>query len=115
MSAAANVKTIATEKTKTVKPGQTFIFGKISDIEKFQTKAKETRYRTRILMKDPMDDFSYPMPFDVVSPDKVGELGEVVEVVAAARTFRKDYTTRADENGEVKKIKQVTVDFYLVD
>jgi len=112
---AANVKTIASEKTKLVKPGQTYIFGKISDIEKFQTKAKETRFRTRILMKNPLDDFAYPMPFDVVSTEKLGEVGELWEGVGAASTFRKDYTTRPNEDGEVKKIKQVTVDFYLVD
>lgn len=112
---ATNVKTIASEKAKSVKPGQTYILGKISDVEKFQTKGKETRYRTRVLMKDPTDDFAYPMPFDCVSEDKLGEKGDMWEGVAVARTFRKDYTTRPDENGEVRKIKQITVDFYVVE
>lgn len=114
MSAVA-VKSIAGEKVKSVKPGQTYILGKISDVEKFQTKSKETRYRTRVLMKDPTDDFAYPMPFDVVSADRLGENGEIWEGVAVARTFRKDYTTRPNEDGEVRKIKQITVDFYLVE
>lgn len=112
MSAAANVKTIATEKTHAVKPGQTFILGKIQSVEKFQTKSRETRYRTRVLMKA-ADDFGYPQPYDVVSSSPLGAVGEIWEGVGDARTFRKDYTTRPDEHGEVKKIAQITCEWYL--
>ena len=114
MSAAANVKAIATEKTQAVKPGQTFIFGKIQSVEKFQTKSRETRYRTRVLMKA-ADEFGYPMPFDVVSTSPLGSQGDIWEGVGEARTYRKDYTTRPDEHGEVKKIAQITCEWYLAD
>lgn len=115
MTAAANVKSLPTQKTREVKPGQMFVLGKIQSIEKFQTKARETRYRTRVLMKNAADDFAYPLPYDVVSSQALGAVGEIWEGVVDTRTFRKDYTTRPDEHGEVKKIAQVTLDCYLVE
>lgn len=112
-TAAANVKSIAAGKVREVKPGQLFVVGKIQDSQKFQTKSKETRYRTRVLMKNSADDFAYPMPFDIVSNSSLGAVGEIWEGTVDARTFRKDYTTKPDEDGEFKKIWQVTLDCYL--
>lgn len=115
MSAVANVKSIAAAKSREVKAGQLFVVGKIQAIEKFKTKAKEDRFRTRVLMKNSTDDFAYPMPFDVVSSAQLGAVGEIWEGVVDARTFRKDYNTKPDEQGEFKKIWQVTLDCYLAE
>jgi hypothetical protein len=61
------------------------------------------------------DDFGYPRPYDVISSSPLGAKGDIWEGVAECNTFRKDYPTRADENGEVKKIWQITCDWYLVE
>ncbi len=110
---AANVKSIDAANTRQVKPGELFVSGKINSIDKFQLKNKEIRYRTRVLMKDATDDFSYPMPVDVVAEQPLGQAGELFSGVVRIRTFRTDYTTKPDEDGEVKKIKQVRLDCYL--
>lgn len=111
---AANVKAIDAANTRQVKPGELFVTGKINSIDKFQLKNKEVRYRTRILMKDSSDDFSYPMPVDIVASEPLGSGGEIWSGVVQVKTFRADYSTRPDpETGEVKKIKQVKLDCYF--
>lgn len=112
---AANVKSIDSANTRQVKPGELFVSGKINSIDKFQLKNKEVRYRTRVLMKDTTDDFSYPMPVDVVSPAILGSAGEIWSGVVQIKTFREDYETRPDEDGVIKKIKKVRLDCYLID
>lgn len=112
---AANVKAIDAANTRQVKPGELFVSGKINAVDKFQLKNKETRYRTRVLMKDATDDFSYPMPVDVVAEQPLGAVGELFAGVVQIKTFRGDYTTKPDEHGEVKKIKEVKLACYLVD
>jgi hypothetical protein len=110
----AEVKSIQTKKKREVEPGQIYLFGKINAIEKFKSK-KEKRdlYRTRVLMKDPSDEFAYPMPFDVISEEPLGALGELYEGAINAKTFRADWTTRPDpETGEVKKISKVELTCY---
>ncbi|HPT51557.1 MAG TPA: hypothetical protein PKZ22_15465 [Accumulibacter sp.] len=102
-------------KTMSVKPGQLYVSGKINQIDKFHNRNKETRYRNRVLMKDNSDDFGYPMPVDVVAEQPLGKPGELWEGVVIIRTFRGDYETRPDENGEVKKIKQVRLDCYFTE
>lgn len=116
--AAENVKPLGTEtkeKLRQVKPGQLYVFGKIQAVEKFQNRAREIRFRTRVLMKDMTDDFSYPMPFDLVSTEQIGKIGEFYEGVVTTKTFRGDYQTRPDENGEVKKIAKVELSCFVVD
>lgn len=109
------VKKLETGKTRAVVPGQLFVSGKINAVDKFQLKNKETRFRTRVLMKDQTDDFSYPMPIDIVASEPLGKAGELWDGVVSIKTFRRDYTTRPDENGEVRTIKQVSLDCYAVD
>lgn len=111
----AEVTKINTLKKREVQPGQTYLFGKINAIEKFKSKKeKRDMYRTRILMKDPSDDFAYPMPFDVLSDEPLGSLGDLYEGVVNSKTFRADWTTRADAGtGEVKKISKVELTCYV--
>jgi len=117
MSAVAALKpeSSATEKTRSVTPGQLFVSGKIHSIDKFQLKNKEIRFRTRVLMKDKTDDFSFPMPVDIVASSALGTIGELWEGVVDIKTFRKDYKTQPDDNGEIKLIKQLKLDCYYVD
>jgi hypothetical protein len=116
MSAVAALKPDSSiEKIRSVKPGQLFVFGKINAIDKFQRKNKEICYRTRVLMKDKTDDFAHPMPVDIVASAALGALGELWEGVVDIKTFRKDYRTQPNEDGEVKNIKQLTLDCYYVD
>lgn len=110
---AANVKPIDSANVRQVKPGQLFVSGKINAIDKFQLKNKEVRFRTRILMKDNTDDFSYPMPVDVVGSEALGAVGDLWSGVVDINTFRGDYSTKPDENGEVKKIKEVKLTCYV--
>lgn len=110
---AANVKQLdSAAKIRPVKPGQLYVFGKISSVDKFQLKSKEVRYRTRVLMKDDTDDFAYPMPVDVVANAPLGAAGELWDDVVTIKTFKKDYITKPDDNGEQKKIKQLTLECY---
>ena len=115
MTAVALKSADSPAKIRQVKPGQLFVAGKINAVDKFQLKNKDVRYRTRVLMKDDTDDFSYPMPVDIVAEEQLGKPGELWEGIVTIKTFRKDYTTRPDENGEVRKIKQVTLDCYYAD
>ena len=112
MSAAA-IKSIENANVRQVKPGELFVSGKINSVDKFQLKNKETRYRTRILMKDSTDDFSYPMPVDVVAEQPLGAVGELFSGVVQIKTYRGDYVTKPNEDGEVKKIKEVKLACYF--
>jgi hypothetical protein len=117
MSAVAEkVQAIGKAKKREVEPGQMFLYGKINACEKFKSK-KEKRdlYRTRVLMKDASDEFAYPMPYDVISEEPLGALGEIFEGIVMAKTFRADWTTRPDqETGETKKISKVELTCYAV-
>lgn len=114
--AAEKVQTIGKSKKREVEPGQMFLYGKINACEKFKSK-KEKRdlYRTRVLMKDASDEFAYPMPYDVISEEPLGSLGEIFEGVVIGKTFRADWTTKPDpETGEVRKISKVELTCYAV-
>ena len=100
---------------RSVKPGELFVLGKIASVDKFKLKSGDIRFRTRVLMKDHSDDFAYPMPVDIVGPSSLGAVGELWDGVVRAKTYRKDYDTRPDEDGVIKKIKKVELECYFLD
>ena len=112
MSNVAKIENSGSQNTKPCRPGELHVSGKLNAIDKFQLKNKEVRYRNRVLMKDELDDFSYPMPVDIVTREPLGKVGEIWSGIVMIRTFREDYNTKPDEDGVVRKIKKVKLDCY---
>jgi hypothetical protein len=117
MSATAKVGTLNAAKTKPVVPGQSYLVGKIVDVENIITKDKRKLIRTRLIMKNPSgDEFSYPMPFDLITDQPIGAKGEHFDGVVNLSTYRGDWETPKDpETGEFKKIKEIKLTCYLPD
>ena len=115
MSATAKVENLNAAKTKTVMPGQSYLVGKIVDVEQIITKDKRKLFRTRLIMKNPSgDEFSYPMPFDLITENSLGQKGEHFDGLVNLSTYRGDWETPKDpETGEFKKIKEIKLTCYL--